>query len=316
MPWINDKSEKEAKRLLKQGYATVGELLAASFGEWPPKGLDINPAVTHGQKVDFKPFMEGFEARHGVFSRISERTSTMGRASLAGERYIRINRLLCTALPRLAGRSDLAQVMGHEAVHSLQGDNYYRAAEIFGTEQGAKIRQNQPLPTSTMIMGHLAAVQESFPQGKLTKAFRSVTRLVRPSLKYLSGGVETQAFLHDAITTGYRRWGRLPVDRKELWQAMVGFGLTPPKEVKAWLSALPADDPSRLFRSSPMGEGGRNLNAIEQSLSKKARAVFWEITMPAIYSDLIEMYGDLPGRARFGFGPNTKASPQPHRPKI
>ncbi len=51
MASIRDKNEKAAKQLLKNGSASMKDILALSFGEWPPKGLDINPAATLAQRV-------------------------------------------------------------------------------------------------------------------------------------------------------------------------------------------------------------------------------------------------------------------------
>ncbi len=124
---------------------------------------------------------------------------------------------------------------------------------------------------------------------------------------YLKTGDETQAFLHEALAAGYKKWGKLPQDQADLWQALIGFGLKAPKDIKAYIDALPPEAPSRDF-AKPVhcGLSGKSLKTVDRSLSDEGREFFWRTTMPALYADLIEMYGDCKGRERFGFGANMK----------
>lgn len=327
MPALWNKDEKAARRLLKRGHASMKEILTIAFGEWPPKGLDVNPAVPHAQEVAFKPFMnqiitdwkrkKGFWPRLWAtvklpFTILSEELGVAGRALLASERLIWMNKLMCVYMPRLVGRSSVGSTLGHEAVHSLQGDNYYRADEIYGAEGAQKIWAAQRAPTSALIMDDLKAYDKSFRKNVLKRAFHAAARVVsaRPGIDYLKTGVETQAFFHEALAAGYRQWGTMPQDMTGLWRALVSMGLTPPEEVKATLDVLPPDAPAHKFDKHIHTEAARNLKAIDRSLSHEGRERFWKVTLPALYADLIEMYGDRPGRARFGFGPNTKGQIQ------
>ncbi len=62
---------------------------------------------------------------------------------MSGERVIWVNNLTCISLPRLFARSSLVQTIIHEGMHNLQGDNFYRAADIFGEKEAQKIWQRQ-----------------------------------------------------------------------------------------------------------------------------------------------------------------------------
>jgi len=128
MAKLSDLRERMANQLLMRGHASMKEILTASFGEWPPQGLDINPDLRHDQRVDFKPLA-------GI--------STFGMATFAGEREIDINNLLCCTLPRLLGKSFLNSIMGHEAVHILQGDHFWRAEQTFSAEMARNIWMTQ-----------------------------------------------------------------------------------------------------------------------------------------------------------------------------
>ncbi len=309
---VNYPREIMANELLKRGHATMIELLTASFGEWPPKGLDINPDIPHDQQVVFKSFLKRTLSKkktpRGLFY---EMTCVFGRASIRDERVIYINGLLCRILPGLLKKSDLGHVLSHETLHSLQGDNFYRAEEIFGRQQAEKIWQERNDSTSFEIMAGLNNYDGQFHKGRLRAAFNRVANFFKgiPGLPYLKNGGETQAFFHESLMEGYRRWGKMPQNRDDLWAALVNMGLQPPAEISKYLEALPENSGARDFMKGNIFHtvGANNLQAIADSLSKQARDIFWSMTLPALYSDMIEMYGDRQGRERFGFGVNTKA---------
>lgn len=53
-----NKREEMAKKLLTQDRVSIINILTTSFGEWPPKGLDIMPELTHARKATFAGFFE------------------------------------------------------------------------------------------------------------------------------------------------------------------------------------------------------------------------------------------------------------------
>jgi hypothetical protein len=81
---VDDPREIMANQLLARGHASVDEILAASFGEWPPKGLDI--VTAQPQRVPFHNIPEDVQQR--TIERIGARAA--GNATLVRERNIGI----------------------------------------------------------------------------------------------------------------------------------------------------------------------------------------------------------------------------------
>ncbi len=242
---IGNENKKTAKELLDSGHATMKELLTVSFGEWPPKGLDINPVVPHAQDV--------------ALNQVWKSGKTIGEMTM-GERAIRVNLMIV---------DNIADTLGHEGIHILQDDNYFKADEIFGEEEARKIWQQQKDTASHLLMLELKAHDNKF--NFLRHAFHAVAQRIHgnPAIGYLKEGDETQAYLHEALATGYKKWGKMPQDSAGLWQALVSIGLEPPADVKAYLKALPPDAPSRVFAKSASSDAGLNLNDVGHSLSRK-----------------------------------------------
>jgi hypothetical protein len=267
MTSTKDPREKLAKQLLKRGHASIKEILTLSFGEWPPCGLDIDPAVTHDRQI----ILEKYIAPLGDH----------GYTSAAGDK-ISINTIYPVIVPTL----------GHEGIHCLQIDS------------AGKHRQRQKGIASKLIVDKLKTYDRRFHKNSLRHTFPDDN-------SYFKKGDEIQAYFHVALMAGYRQWGKMPQDQAGLWQALVSLGLKPPADIKAYLEALPPDAPSRAFvKPVDGGRSGRNFMTIDSSLSDAGRKFFWRETLPALYGDLIEMYGDRHGRERFGLDANTKGQIQ------
>jgi hypothetical protein len=331
---VNGDRHRMAKQLLLRGSATMRELLEMSFGEWPPRGLDISPAVAHGQCVPIE---------------ISDKPSEWLGLVQRGVRGMQLSGALREAtpegVPASFGRATLHSVAAHEAVHVLQFDNTLRAEEMFGKDVIQK-RWMQLHPTeaeSYVIMKELHKVDRAEPgydpvypaRMEADRQLAAAARIQREyeqfnsgvpakrrlsahfnacasRLDYFKTGHEIQARLHQALSDGYQEWKRLPQNKEELWQAMLAIGLTPPPGVAAQLENLPEGDEARRFNTASLSKMKycREMAIGYHSLSDPAREMFWEQTMPAIYADLIEMYGDRKGRERFGLGPNIKGRMQ------
>jgi hypothetical protein len=215
-----------------------------------------------------------------------------------------VNKILCSFIPRFFGKSLVMPTLGHEVIHALQGDNSYRAREVYGA-QAANVRQEQSGTRSEVIMAGLRNYDARFAKDAVADAFNSTVK--RGLMSYLKTGEETQAFFHEALAEGYRKWRRLPSGQVELWHALVSVGLTPPPVIDAYLRW----NPSTVF-AAPAGDNmaAQNLVRINLSLSPQGRDLFWRVSLPALYADLIEMYGDRYGRERFDLGHNTKGDIQ------
>lgn len=296
---ILSQREIMARQLLGRGHASVDEILHASYGEWPPKGLDI--IGSNDQRVKFMSAIEmaGRNEPNPVkklLSQVSDAMQVAGRATVGDERVIGINKGLTQFMPGLLGQSSLVTTMGHEVTHSLQGDHYWRAQEVFGQYAAQNVWRAQNDAKSNMV------VKEVFD------SHTSPFRLYRGS--YLREGLEIQARMHEILSDGYQRWGTMPQNREQLFVAMENVGLKLPDAIKHDLEQSPTIQETReIFGHKPSSSGpARNINTAVNTLTKEGKVKFWSESMPELYSDLIEMYGDKEGRARFGLGKNPWAN--------
>jgi hypothetical protein len=337
MTQVIDNRDAMANQLLMRGHATILELMTVSFGEWPPKGLDVNTDVFHDFKVEIKPFLD---AKGG----------NKGQATVEwnGDRIIKIQKETAEK------HSALHSVMGHEAVHIMQTDHSHMLEigasaplplaagekkkgnnnilsrlmdKLFDSSQKADQHlsnqlsaEKNPMAASTLIMDELmghkkqtggpVSLYTSHNIGKYVSYLGSSNAAVYEQLLYLRQGAEVQARLHQVMIDGYQRWGKLPANQDEFLAAIKNAGIKLPKEIETHLNGLPGNSSARHFLNAKPGLQTQVILDIQQvsnSLMADSRLLLWNKSMPAMYADLIEMYGDKPGRERFGLGKNPKA---------
>lgn len=306
LPSRNDKREKMANQLMARGHATVDELLEASFGEWPPKGLEI--IGKNKQRVNFVHLigMIELDRKHPIDSlgkMYDELMKIAGRASLGGDRKIGMNPLTRHLLPRFSGRSNIVSTLGHETAHILQGDHYYRAAEIFGQKNAGSLWQEIKKPMSDMI------AESTFDEKYLKPGVtidKTKSHDTNNKLAYLTRGVEVQARIHQIVAQGYQHWKALPVTRAEFTAAMINIGLKAPKPVMDMMATSDLYKNAGVRFDAGNDRYNRNLrsavndlNFIQETLTDEGRKYFWKVALPSMYGDLIEMYGDRYGNERF-----------------
>jgi hypothetical protein len=118
---FGDKRERLSRQLLFKGYGTIDGILKASYGVWPPKGLNIPGA--NKLRVD-----------------IGHVSESLGSANRTGPRKINVNITELSILPAFLGQSAVATALGHELTHILQGDFGPRLHDTFGTEAEKMVR--------------------------------------------------------------------------------------------------------------------------------------------------------------------------------
>ncbi|MBI3441872.1 MAG: hypothetical protein HY052_08780 [Proteobacteria bacterium] len=177
MKQVIDKREQMANQFLMRGYASVKEILTASFGEWPPKGLEINSAILHDQQVilESDPFMPN--------------RGSMIRSKV---RRMRVNPDFCEDM--------IHSTMGHEAIHILQDDHSHRIAEIFGLEAATAVYKTTTGGTSTALMTELTGDPSNIQKFSLRLFFNAAAFMQTPTayLAYMREGIEVQARLHSS----------------------------------------------------------------------------------------------------------------------
>lgn len=276
----NDPREALSRNLVLKGYASVDEILEASYGVWPPNGLDI--ATSNPQHVRIKPSYE---------------PDVYGSASTAGERVIRLNDLLLNYLPGFVGKSAYYSTLGHEGIHILQGDNFDRAFEIYDPKYVGHISSTQ------MVSGQYDSLSNIFEQN--TNHYFSHSSY----FNYVKSGLETQARIHQILIDGYQKWKVLPVNKEELIIALRNSGVVVPEEIMTDIRQSDTYEKSskkfgKVFnvRDTIVSD----INFIQDGLTRGGKLEFWNNGIPRLYSDLIEMYGDNLGRQRFGLGENPR----------
>lgn len=265
-----------ANQLMARGWGTVDELLAASFGEWPPRGLEITTPNT--QIVELIP-QDIIDGKDEILGRAREH-----------ERAIDFRKDLDQFLPT---------IMGHEATHVLQLDlkDPDRARDAYGLD-GAQGR-DQRLKQSTKV---LAANLDIVP---------GLSKEKYDDMDYLRDVWEIQARIHQVLTENYPYWHRLPQTQGEFYAAITTAGLDVPTDL---FEKMVINDPVA-FASAAAFPPARDaktrnqdyvddINDLSAHLTPQSRARLWAEVMPRAYCLLIEMYGDKQGRDRFGLGHN------------
>ncbi|MCE9508055.1 MAG: hypothetical protein K8R48_07060 [Alphaproteobacteria bacterium] len=297
---VADKREIMANQLLVKGCASVKELLTVSFGEWPPKGLEINPEIKHSQTVKLIP-MKGDAAMALATPPV-----------LQQELWIKLNKEL------IQQYGMLYSTMGHEMTHILQGEHSTRLQKSFSMKMAEFFKGGQGVVSEDIMTdftsrkGNALTLKSDFNKNSGRKLSHSDELMFRMSKVINSKGSEIQARIHQIVIDGYPRWGKVPATSDEFYAAMKNAGFQLPDHIEKKLAELPENSSARHFLSCEEASSKvcknkvADIQSIIDSLQEKSRPGFWNEVMPALYTDLIEMYGDGPGRARFGLGVNPK----------
>lgn len=297
-----DKREKMANQLLMRGHASVDELLHASFGEWPPRGLEIvheNPQRVN-LTTSLSSFHSGKEKQPPLYKKLFEMLSVGGYARLGGERKIFINKPLSIFGGKIG-------TLGHEMAHILQGDHYWRANERMGKDGLSVIYPKQDA-ISNLVINEVTT--SAFQPGFMRRVMNAISNATGMGIDYLKSGIETQARLQEALIEGYPNWERMPQNNTDFFFAMrsVGFKLTP--DLTKVMDMHP--DREELEKAFPKSKSAfamksqfvSDIEQVQANLSPEGQKQFWNYAMPRLYADLLEMYGDKYGRERMGMGVN------------
>jgi hypothetical protein len=286
---VIEKRECMANQLLMRGHATVQEMLTASFGDWPPKGLDINSDALKKEPVKLNIF-------------VNENLNGQATSTTKEEREISINQ------SSLIKQKIVHSTLGHEAIHIMQGDNAHRKERGFLQKLAYNMFSGEEQPISNIVMSELISQKEV---GGLCAEFtKSASRHGREAwrdeirhINYLRSGIEVQARIHQIIIEGYPRWSKVPANSDEFFAAMKNAGLKLPPEIEKHLENLPANSSAHSFLKCEKGQCHkvREINEVTASFPEIGQNVLWNKVMPALYADLITMYGDKQGGQKMGF---------------
>lgn len=228
--------------------------------------------------------------------------------ALSSSRYLAAGHLFSIANPQTSPAfSSISEVVSHEHMHVLQGDD---AIETFETNIGHSLH-GRPFFTTAL------QVSEPLMSRRIIGALDSLLGLAQQH--DLSCDDEVQARMHVVMMNGYRRWGKLPETRQELWASLIDSGLYAPQSIKLEVAQAKTSNPeiekfikrTNLFRlaASLTNDSSAELNtasAFHGGIG--AKDYFWNVSLPYIYGHLIELYGDTNGRKKMGF--SAEQSPE------
>jgi hypothetical protein len=354
---VTDKREMMANQLLGHGWATWEDILRASLcikslsdkGEKLPlkiNGLDINPEALPDQKIELKPFLDAESSNRGSANEGGERVIKISTENIAkhgavgvysvlgheGVHIMQADHSYRNETPLPAPLPLEAEALAEAQKKSLFGKMIHN---MFGSKKHKVVEAKAEVTkfASDLIMEELMGHKKdggpvsrytSRNIGQYTNFFGVSNQKVYEQLVYLRQGCEIQARVHQIMIDGYQRWGKLPANKDEYLAAMKNSGMKLPEEIEKHLEGLSANSSAKHFLNAERGLKTQmiaDIQLVSDSLMPNSRNVFWNKSMPAIYADLIEMYGDKPGRERFGLGKNprvenpVKLSEKPVTPK-
>jgi hypothetical protein len=323
---ITSACNKTAQHLIRRGHATVDEILTTSFGEWPPKGLDI--VGKNDQPVEIRSMHEYWADRN-------KGKSVLNRVKSFGEVFFHRFRVGGHALPE-SRTIDFQQnkinsqvkaeyvksSLGHEGIHVLQFDHTSsRLNGTYGPSSGGIY-----FATPSNIDRWLSE-ENSLIKGNLISE-----KNYSDDVHHI---VEVQARLHELVTHGYQQWQKLPASKLELQSALYNIGIEAPPSVEGNILSYQQSKTGDAFSYKRNVVGGMALlkesirpsflsrkkaeigiahdietsiiapfKEYQSNLTPEGRKLFWEKVLPKTYVDLLELYGDREGRARFGYGEN------------
>jgi hypothetical protein len=285
--FAKDSREQMANALLARGTATMKEIMTVAYGEWPLRGLDIDPAVLESKTVSLKNINEPLS----------------GHADLSAHGLV-INKAM------LDPYHVLHATMGHEGLHVLQYYNYgSKAGAIMSIEVNNRANTHIQGPSANKTLRKLL----SHEREQYNNASPSAKEYVKKY--YLNVGIEIQSRLHVIMSEGYQDWRSMPKNKDDFWMALMASGLKLPQDIVKRLESLPQDSSACRFKHSrgyaPSIKEDQAINEINMfisTLSQAGQDAFWRNIMPAIYANMLELYGDRQGRKRFGL--DTSAAPR------
>lgn len=247
------------------------------------KGLEVDAGVTHAQKILFQlGDKRNPDALGGVYP-------TDG-----------LRRIFYASSLLHESAQEVANVVGHEAVHLLQLEKtYWKSsnpiiAAIINCHPYIRIYQR-----------FKSTQPEKIAQKFLNKEYSYLRRSVRgdiAELKYQNQAVEIQARLHEIMADGYQRWGKLPQNPQELMDALIATGI---------INDSPdSQSSSSIFKekTSTASSAARDVARLIKNIyfSRENKSEFTKIILPSLYVNLLELYGDKNARQRFDLDKNYR----------
>jgi hypothetical protein len=306
--------DRRMKLLLRNNpVPTSAEILKADFGTDIINGLDTKFPEHKNQlmsMVDAQYFKN-----MNVKKQTKELRTVMGRAGHSKDVMLHPE-ILKESDKRFFGewKRSYSNTIAHEHIHRLQA--YERDTGWISSFENQNTMVVGLPQRKEGIKGTAKHLWQQFNQWSLDNdvSFESGSGVSNIS-NYFSKEVEMQARLHEVMATGYAAWQKMPASKMELWAAMHNLGLETPSSIKKQLKKSPEGKKAlkdfKCTRSvrDEVRQEINELNYVYRFASLKERKEYlWEQSYPAMYGNLLELYGDSLGRERMGLGPKPLAA--------
>lgn len=297
-----DRAERY-KQAMAKGGTTSDVLLRADFGTDNPRGLDIVADMPR-HRVVIKDLRESkpYQQPGDMGDRATILETKRGLYTL-GESNIYIN-------PKYYGQGEHADdtilfssTLAHEHIHLLQ---YEDSRTWNAAYNNSHLNFIHWLDDDDNSLNPVSAVRQ------LYHTFNR-SRQDSKTSQYLIREQEIQARMHEILTCGYASWQRMPANKIELWACMDQMGVDLPHSI--WRKLRRDENGIQAMKDFSCSGWMRHqlyrqvdgINKVHSYLSlPEHQERFWHRAMPAIYGNLLELYGDRLGRERMEAGMNPR----------
>jgi hypothetical protein len=334
---MKNSRDERMHQVLLRGHATVAEILRADFGEYPPKGVDL--AIEPKQEVTF--YSMWLHSRDSLPERIWDLWDTKATARVHNgkyEIYVKSTRKCAATMGHEAthilqyANRELNDEYDLERQSDKIMDDFRNAGKDIGVqkepsyyEQGVEIqaRMHACLAAGYPQWGRLPGNKKELWAALIACGVEAPDEIIRELQESKSGCASLNAFspVRDVsfvslMTRSYIFGATIGIMGDQilvhglpitpvafLVLAAIGIGIGGGGyAARAGLSlAFPR------LRSVTPPDSADGINKAQKVLdSDEKKVLFWKDALPKLYGDLLEMYGDVQGRARLGLGENER----------
>ncbi len=328
-------SDRAIKTLVRKGSATDDQLFEAQFGQWPANGLQKDtdcPDIVHfkGFWGDRKLNPLSFIFRTAYTRKEDEHDRTiylngLQLTPLAPVLGIAASRLAWARLHDVAGLTGMVEapmLIAEIAAASVLSSYRYAIASSIArlvTPSLSDLVGEEHIHIKQFKEDNRAIAAAAFQnsaydwlnnQGTMKRVWTEAKQGIDAVLtmmprSYFSSDYELQARLHNVITRGYRKWGRIPQTKDELYIALKDVGIKSPGIVGRYYVDEKFDALKDVF-GGHSGEGYLNPPNAEMNIglnsfrSPDVLEMYWRDCLPVLYGDLLVKYGDSRGKEKMG----------------
>lgn len=303
---IADKDQRW-QDIVRRRSGTNTELLEADFGKGGPNGLNIKPWPQ--RQIGIKSIKDDEEYKSKWFfgrRRYLKRYGGFVNSESDSEFYLQ---------PKYFGtKCRHSSIYGHENTHIDQHARNNDMPELYSGDAFLTFQRDPEQSQISQWVTKLKRARLDHIAGGRSVLTQIFSREAGDDIKnYYARNNEMQARMHEILAAGYLEWEIMPTTKTELWAAMHNMGVDTPDSILQHLeqteegrAALEKFFVHPAIQNNIAGVVG-TFNDIQDYLdSDKLVEATWQKHYPMLCGELLEFYGDIPGRARMDAGINPR----------